>query len=115
MKLLTIEELMKLPRDPDEEFRKGTGNCEYCGEPIGHDKKKIFLSLQCYGENPDETVLFTCEKCEPKGTYDIPLGDFEAHPVAWMAHLTEKVWLTPTLALKFFKAMYKFKFKSKYA
>jgi hypothetical protein len=113
MKVLTIEDLMKLPRDPDEEFRKGTGNCEFCGEPLGKDKSKIFLSMQYYGDEADESILFTCDKCEPQRTYDIPLGEFQANPIDWMAHLTEKNWLTPTLALKFFKAMYKLRYKLK--
>jgi hypothetical protein len=41
------------------EFKKGTGNCEFCRKPMGQDKKKMFLTIQSFGKDPDESVLFT--------------------------------------------------------
>jgi hypothetical protein len=94
---------LNLP-DPDETFKNGKGNCEACGKELAKSPDQIFLSIRY---EPPTEILITCPDCETGTSYEIPLDQFLDNPYYWMSHLTEKSWLTPELALKFFKTMHK--------
>ena len=101
---------LEVLHDHDQTFGRGAANCEVCGRPLNRDVSKIYISIRVYGQDADKAVLFTCNKCDMSGSYDIQLSRFlsrDEGPVQWLSHLCEKNWLDAELALRLVKAMAK--------
>ena len=101
---------LEVLHDPDQTFRRGAANCELCGRPLSRDLSKVYISIRVYGQNADKAVLFTCNKCDVTGSYDIQLSRFLSRDeglLDWLSHLCEKRWLDSELALRLVKAMVK--------